>query len=33
MILKRLYSEEISFLTEYEFESIYNHATLEPHNC
>jgi hypothetical protein len=33
MVLEKLYSEVSSFLTEDEFESVYKHATLEPHNC
>ena len=33
MVLEKLYDEVSSFLTEDEFESVYKHATAEPHNC
>jgi hypothetical protein len=33
MVLEKLYDEVSSFLTEEEFESVYKHATAEPHNC
>ena len=33
MVLEKLYDEVSSFLTEDEFESVYKHATTEPHNC
>ncbi len=30
---KKLYDEVSTFLTEEEFENVYNHATNEPNNC